>query len=108
MVVAGVADEIGAVVFVSNVEGISTEHVEEIREDVSGVVGDVCRFDGGRAKETVAVETGEDFAGITEEGGKVEGEVVWFVAWACENVSLDLEVSAPNLDEDFGFKELGD
>ena len=106
VVVAGITDEVGAVVFVADMDGVATEHVEKVGEDVGGMVGDVCWFDRRWTEEAVAVEAGEDFARVGKEGGEVEGEVIWLVAWAREDVALDLEVSTANLDEDFGFEEL--
>jgi len=104
--VAAVAQEVGAVVLIHDVERVAAEQVEELGEDVGGAGGDGRGRDGGRAEEPCALQAGEDLAGRGEEGGEAEGEVVGGVAGGGEDVTRDLEVAVADLDEGFRGEEL--
>jgi hypothetical protein len=88
------------------VEGIAAEDKEEVCEDVAGAMGHAGGYYGGRAEQAGAIEAREDLAGGGEEGGEAEGEEVWRVAGAGEDVAGNLEVAGTDLDEDVGLEDL--
>lgn len=49
--VAGVAQELGAVLFASDLDGVAFEDVQEVGEGLCGAIGDAWGEDGGRAQE---------------------------------------------------------
>ena len=53
--VATVAEELGAVRFVADVQRIAAQQMEELGEDVAGAIGDAGRDDSRGSEETVAV-----------------------------------------------------
>jgi hypothetical protein len=106
--VATVAEELGAVRLVADVQRIAAQQMEELGEDVAGAIGDAGRDDSRRSEETVAVQSGEDFAWGGEEGAEAECEEIGRVAWTGEDVAGDLKGAVADLDDDFGFEELRD
>lgn len=98
--VLAVAQKLGAVVLVFDVERIAAEQVEELGEDFGAPVRHRGWHDRWRPDEIFSVETREDLRGGSEENGKSQREVVRGVARIGEKPAWDLEVQAADRDED--------
>lgn len=106
--VAGVAEELCAVVLVADGDGVAPEETEDLCKGVGAAVGDGAGDDGGWADESIAVEAGEEVVGAGEESGEAEGEEVGGVARVGEEVAGDLEFAVADGDEYALLVEAGD
>jgi hypothetical protein len=93
-------------IFIPDMDLIAVKHLQDFLKDVGRAVGNGWGHNGWGAEKSLTIETRKDCFGRREEYSKAEGEVIWRIPWAAENVPWNLEITMTYRDEDCLFIQL--